>query len=75
MGLVASSAPWGWRRQDRKDGGIGRIGLDWRFIYLDLTIFCFFSLFLSFSVLFVGRSRSTVNFFVFSFVFRSRICN
>ena len=39
MGLVASSAPWGWRRQDRKDGGIGRIGLDWRFIYLDITIF------------------------------------
>ena len=49
MGLVASSAPWGWRRQDRKDGGIGRIGLDWRFIYLDITIFlnifCFFFLF------------------------------
>ena len=39
MGLVASSAPWGWRRQRRIDGGIGRIGLDWRFIYLDITIF------------------------------------
>ena len=32
MGLVASSAPWGWRRQRRIDGGIGRIGLDWLFI-------------------------------------------
>ena len=75
MGLVASSAPWGWRRQDRKDGGIGRIGLDWRFVYFALTNVLSFPFFLSFSVLFVGRRRSTVNFFVFSFVFRSRICN
>ena len=36
MGLVASSAPWGWRRQDRKDGDIGRIGLEWLFIKLRL---------------------------------------
>ena len=46
MGLVASSAPWGWRRQRRIDGGIGRIGLDWRFIYLDITIFSNYFLFL-----------------------------
>ena len=46
MGLVASSAPWGWRRQRRIDGGVGRIGLDWRFIYLDITIFSNYFLFL-----------------------------
>ena len=46
MGLVASSAPWGWRRQRRIDGGIGRIGLDWRFIYLDISIFSKLFLFL-----------------------------
>ena len=52
MGLVASSAPLGWRRQRRIDGGMGRIGLDWRFIYLEITIFsnyfCFFFLFFFF---------------------------
>jgi hypothetical protein len=46
MGLVASSAPWGWRRQRRIDGGTGRIGLDWRFYCLDITIFSNYFLFL-----------------------------
>ena len=33
MGLVASSAPWGWRRQDREDGDI-EIGWSDRPFYL-----------------------------------------